>query len=81
MGNMRNLKELMKDDDGTGIVSTVVCDGMLLGCHALNCIGSLEQSACIALATLMTNVWTFHMADGVKLNTIVVDSLSSIFGK
>ena len=73
----------MKDDDGMGMemASSCICGGADLLCHGLNCVGSLEQSACIALATLMTNVWTFHMADGVKLNTIVVDSLSSIFGK
>ena len=81
MGNMRNLKELMKDDDGTGIVSTVVCDGMLIGCHALNCIGSLEQSACIALATLVTNVWTFQMKDSALWTMLAGDSISNMCGK
>ena len=78
---MRNLKELINDDGGLGILGDCVCGGMLLGCHGLNCIGSLEQSMCIAFAALMTNVWTFQMKDSVLWTQLLGDSISNMCGK
>ena len=78
---MRNLNDLMKDDSGVGILTTVVCDGALLTCHALNCVGSFEQSAFIAVAALITNVWTFLQASGIKMSAIHIDAISNIAGK
>ena len=78
---MRNLKELMKDDSGIGAISGCACDSVLLACHGLNCIGSLEQSACIAFAALMTNVWTFQMKDSLLLTQLLGDSVSNMCGK
>ena len=78
---MRNLKELMKDERGIGAISGCTCDSVLLACHGLNCIGSLEQSACIALAALMTNVWTFQMKDSVLWTHLLGNSLSNVLGK
>ena len=78
---MRNLKELIKDDSGTGMISTWLCGGADLLCHGLNCFGSVEQSVCIAGATLITNIWTTVQAGGLGWYKICVDSMSNIVGK
>ena len=78
---MRNLKELMKDDSGIGILSNCVCDSALLCCHGLNCIGSFEQSAFIAVAALINYAWTFLQASGVKMSMIHIDAISNVCGK
>ena len=71
---MRNLKELMKDDGGIGIAST-------LSCHCLNCVASFEQSAFMAVGFLMTNVWTFAMKDSAMWMAVIGDSISNVCGK
>ena len=78
---MRNLKELIKDDGGLGILGDCVCGGMLLGCHGLNCVGSVGQSAYIAVAALITNSWTTWQIDRARWCMTLADSISSIFGK
>ena len=71
---MRNIKELMKDDNGIGICSNLCC-------HGLNCIGSFEQSAFIAVGFLISNVWTFAMKDGAMWMTVIGDAISNACGK
>ena len=78
---MRNLKELMKDEGGTGMISTCVCGGAGLLCHGLNCFGSVEQSVCISVATLITNVWTTWQTDRARWCMTIADSISNVVGK
>ena len=82
MGNMRNLKELMKDDSGIGMMENCLCGciGPMV-CHGMNCIGSIDQSVCIALATLITNIWTSVQAGGIGWHKVCVDSMSNMVGK
>ena len=78
---MRNLKELMKDDSGISTCSTCICSGVHFVPPCLNCICSCEQSACIALATLITNVWTFRMKDSALVVNALKDTMSNVCGK
>ena len=78
---MRNIKELMKDSSGIGILSECVCSGALLTCHGSNCIGSIGQSAWIAVATLITNVWTTWQTDRARWCMTFADSMANVVGK
>ena len=78
---MRNLKELMKDDSGLGILGDCVVGMPLLCCHGGNCIGSIGQSAWTAVATLITNIWTTWQTDRARWCMTFSDSMANVVGK